>query len=86
MTAPWKDPFGNPFPGPKSVQILWDYTTEIVVGEGHEPTLFDTLWTYTYRPGNPALPWVLSRFPGDVFYKQEEEVPELVRLAVMVAT
>lgn len=83
MSIPLSDIFGKPIEG---VKILWDYTTQQVVDGGNVSCgLFDTHWTYTYRPGS-KLPWVLCRFPGDVFYKDEDQVPELVRMAVMVAS
>lgn len=83
MNVPLGDLFGEPA---KGVKILWDYQAQQVIDAGDvRVSLFDTHWTYTYRHGS-KLPWVLSRFPGDVFYKQEDEVPELVRLAVLVAS
>lgn len=81
MNVSWSDIFGKPVEG---VKILWDYTIQQVVDGGNVScSLFDTHWTYTYRDGS-KLPWVLSRYPGEVLYVQEHEVPELVRLAVMV--
>lgn len=85
---PWDyDPAAKVLNVVPDIKILWDYQTQQVVDGGNVSTsLFDTHWVYTFRPGDISLPWVLSRFPGDVFYKQENEVPELVRLAAMVAT
>lgn len=80
--TPWDDPFNDP-PPDRVVKILWDYSTELVVGEGHVPTLFDTFWTYTYRP-SLQLAWTLCRVPGETLYMQEAAVPEMVRLAAMV--
>lgn len=84
---PWdaSDPFTKGSPVPE-VKILWDYEAQVVIDAGNVSCgLFDTLWTFTYRHGS-KLPWVLSRFPGDVFYRHEDEVPELVRLALLVAS
>lgn len=81
---PWDfDPF-NPPPTVEPIKVLWDYESQAVVGDGMS-TLFDTHWTYMYHHGNP-LPWHLSRCPGDLMYVAESAVPEMVRLAVMVAS
>lgn len=83
MNSLWPVP---PLSPPPDVKILWDYTTQQVVDGGNVSCgLFDTHWTYTYR-ADSRLPWVLTRCPGEVLYLQEREVPELVRMAVMVAS
>jgi hypothetical protein len=77
------NPFGDPF---ETVMVLWDYTTQMVVDAGDvSNSLFDTHWVYKYRHGH-RLPWVLSRYPGEVIFYLDHEVPELVRMAVMVAS
>jgi hypothetical protein len=77
------DIFGKPVTGTK---ILWDYVTQQVVDGGDVScSLFDTHWTYTYYHGQ-SLSWVLERFHGDGMFLQEPDVPELVRMAVMVAS
>lgn len=81
---PWDiDPF-NPPPTVESIKVLWDYEAQVVVGDSMS-TLFDTRWTYIYNPGSRLL-WHLSRCPGDLMYVPEEQVPEMVRLAAMVAS
>lgn len=84
MTSPWDDPFNADEQDMTPVKILWDYEAQLVVGEG-VPTFFDTHWTYMHYPRS-RLPWRLIRYPGDVLYLKEADVPELVRLAVMVAS
>lgn len=69
---------------PEPVKVLWDYQTQTVVDAGNVSCgLFDTHWIYKYRAGH-KLPWVLSRYPGEVIFQLDHEVPDLVRLAVMV--
>lgn len=81
MSAQWHDPFSDP---PEPVKVLWDYQTQTVVDAGAvSNSLFDTHWVYKYRAGH-KLPWVLSRYPGEVIFQLDHEVPDLVRLAVMV--
>jgi hypothetical protein len=83
MNIPMADLFGRPVEGTK---ILWDYMTQQVVDGGDvNCDLFDTYWLYVYRPDS-SIPWALYRFPGDHMYLSEPDVPELVRLAVMVAS
>lgn len=68
------------------VKILWDFKAQQVVDAGNVScSLFDTFWTYTYRHGS-RLPWVLTRFPREVLYVQETEVPGLVQMAALVAS
>jgi hypothetical protein len=87
MTLPWDDPFNVPDQAPAvPVKILWDYSTGQVIDGGEVSCgLFDTHWTYTYYPWRTSLQWALTRCPGECLYKQEAEVPEMVRLAVMIA-
>lgn len=69
------------------VHVLWNYLTETVVDAGVHVTvgLFDTHRKYTYRH-HPQLPWELSCYPGHSMYVQEADVPELVRMAALVAS
>lgn len=83
MTSLWDDPF-NPQPTVEPIKVLWDYEAQAVVGDGMS-SFFDTHWTYIYTHGS-RLPWHLSRCPGDLMYVPEGQVPEMVRLAVMVAS
>lgn len=81
--TPWDDPFGEP-PKTEPVKILWDYFAEQVVGDG-DAGLFDNHWTYIYNPDS-RLAWHVVRYPGDLLYVVEKDVPEMVRLAAMVAS
>lgn len=86
MTRPWEaDPF-NPYDEPQPTHVLWDYSQQLVVGEGRPVGLFDTLWSYTYRPWRSALQWQVVKAPGTAIMLAEEDVPEMVRLAAMVAS
>lgn len=67
----------------KPVQILWDYEKQIVVDTGL-CTMFDTCWTYVYDGITITGWWVLKDPWSDRKYLLEAEVPEMVRLAVMV--
>lgn len=81
------DPFGQDdtiTSADKPIRIQWDYRQQIVVGDDM-CTLFDTTWSYYLRPWRTALRWQLVRSPGDALYLHEEDVPEMVRLAVMVS-
>lgn len=88
MTHPW-DPFDPAHLGhldpavDAAIRVQWDYRREVVVGNDM-CTLFDTTWSYFLYPWRTALRWQLVRSPGDSLYLQEAEVPEMVRLAVMV--
>jgi len=79
---PWSD---NPFKRDNvPTKILWDYEKEMVVDSGM-CTLFDTSWTYCYD-GITVTGWWVLRYPhASPHYLLEAEVPEMVRLAVMVS-
>lgn len=79
---PWNK---NPFAPDEftAVTVKWDYINEVIVGNGRS-NLFDTCSTYFYDRGS-LLPWHVSRFPSEMLYVQEHQVPEMVRLAVMVS-
>ena len=87
MKRAWSYPFQDPFANPlkeEVVKVLWDYEAQKVVDVGDVSCgLFDTHWTYSYTAGS-RLAWAISRCPGEHIYLQEADVPEMVRLAVMV--
>lgn len=76
-------PFIEPGKPGTPIKVRWSYTTETIVDDG-VPTLFDTTWTYIYRGWRSQLQWGLSRYPGDEMVVHEDNVPEIVKLAVMV--
>lgn len=81
-SAPWQD--NSPSPSPEVVRILWDYEKGIVIDAGM-CTLFDTCWTYVYD-GITVTGWWVLKFPNATpQYLLEAEVPEMVRLAVLVS-
>lgn len=80
--APWHD--NSPTPSREVIRILWDYEKEMVVDSGI-CTLFDTSWTYCYD-GITVTGWWVLRYPhASPHYLLEAEVPEMVRLAVLVS-
>lgn len=80
---PWTYP---PAKDPAAVKILWDYMAQQVVDGGDVScSLFDTFYVYSYVDGAP-LSWGIERSPGDFMYLMEQQVPELVRIAVLVSS
>lgn len=71
---------------PVEIKILWDYEAGLVVDGGNvRCSLFDTLHVYMFM-ADSALPWRLSRYPGEHVYVAETAVPELVQLAALVSS
>jgi hypothetical protein len=83
------DPWGNPYPISKfePVSITWDYVNEVVVEKNHF-SLFSTTWEFLYSPQDPFAisEWKVCRCPGDESWVHESDVPEMVRMALLVCT
>lgn len=80
------NPFPPDGPGTAIVSVTWDYVNEVVADKNHF-SLFSTTWEYSYNPAYAQrLRWSVSRCPGDAMHISPNDVPEMVRLAVMVST
>ena len=80
-------PWQGAAPGmpPTPIRVKWDYEKQVVVSDGLS-NLFDTCWSYFFYGPDEALQWGVSRFEGDHMFVAERIVPEMVRLAVLVAS